>query len=177
MLESDKRHDLDTLAARHLGLKTISYDDVTGKGAKRIGFDQVEVARAAEYAAEDADLTLRVHQALHPRLAAEDKLERLYRDIELPVTEVLFAMERNGVLIDVELLAQQSQELGTRMMEIEAQAHAAAGQPFNLNSPKQIQEILFEREGCRWSRRRPAARRRPTRKCWSSWRWTIRCPS
>ena len=146
LLESDKGHDLETLATRHLGLKTIGYDEVTGKGASRIGFEQVEVARASAYAAEDADITLRVHQVLHPQLAAEEKLERLYREIELPVSEILFAMERHGVLLDAELLARQSQELGARMLEVEAQAHAVAKQPFNINSPKQIQEILFERE-------------------------------
>lgn len=155
IVESDKRHDMDSLAARYLDIKTITYDEVTGKGASRIGFEQVEVARAAEYAAEDADVTLRLHQALYPRLAAEDKLDRLYRDIELPVMEVLFAMERHGVLLDVGLLAQQSQELGTRMMDIEAQAHATAKQPFNINSPKQIQEILFEREGIKPIKKTP----------------------
>jgi DNA polymerase-1 len=137
---------MDSLAQRHLGIATIKYDEVTGKGAGRIGFEQVDVARAAEYAAEDADITLRLHQAMHQALAAEPKLEALYRDIELPVMEVLFRMERNGVLIDAPLLERQGQELGLRMLEIEAQAHAAAKQPFNLNSPKQIQEILFERE-------------------------------
>ncbi len=143
VLESDKPHELGSLAARHCGLATISYDDVTGKGAGRIPFGQVEVARAAEYAAEDADVTLRVHQALAPRLAAEEKLERLYRDIELPVAEILFRMERAGVLIDTQALAQQSDALGRRLMEIEGEAHALAGQPFNLNSPKQLAEILF----------------------------------
>jgi DNA polymerase-1 len=146
VLESDKSHDMDSLAQRHLGIATIKYDEVTGKGAGRIGFEQVDVARAAEYAAEDADITLRLHQAMHPALAAEPRLEALYRDIEVPVMEVLFRMEMNGVLIDAPLLERQGQELGLRMMEIEAQAHAAAKQPFNLNSPKQIQEILFERE-------------------------------
>jgi DNA polymerase-1 len=155
VLESDRNHDMDSLAARHLGLKTIRYDEVTGKGASRIGFEQVDIARASEYAAEDADITLRLHQALHPRLAAEEKLERLYREIEMPVLEVLFAMERTGVLIDAELLTRQSQELGTRLMEVEAQAHAVARQPFNLNSPKQIQEILFEREGIKPVKKTP----------------------
>ena len=146
VLESDKGHDLEQLAARHVGMKGISYDEVTGTGAKRIGFEQVAVDRAAEYSAEDADLTLRVHHALAARLAEEPRLAAVYRDIELPVAEVLFRMERNGVLIDAALLAKQSQELGEKMMAVEAQAHAAAKQPFNLNSPKQIQEILFERE-------------------------------
>ncbi len=145
ILESDKSHDLGSLATRHLGLKTISYDDVTGKGAKRISFAEVPVERAAEYAAEDADVTLRVHQALAPQLAEDDRLERLYREVELPVAEVLFRMERRGVLIDVFALAQQSEELGRSMLALEAEAHGLAGQPFNLNSPKQLAEILFER--------------------------------
>jgi DNA polymerase I len=146
VIESDKGHDMDSLAARHLGITTIKYDEVTGKGAGRIGFDQVDIAHAAEYAAEDADITLRLHEALHPQLAEEPRLEALYRDIEMPVMEILFRIERNGVLIDAALLTRQGQELGLRMMEIEAQAHGVAKQPFNLNSPKQIQEILFERE-------------------------------
>jgi DNA polymerase-1 len=147
VLESDKPHELGSLAARHCGLATIGYDDVTGKGANRISFTQVAVERAAEYAAEDADVTLRVHRALAPRLAAEEKLERLYRDIELPVAEILFRMERSGVLIDSHALARQSDALGRRLMEIEQEAHALAGQPFNLNSPKQLAEILFTQQG------------------------------
>lgn len=147
VLESDKPHDLGSLAARHLGLATISYDAVTGKGAARISFSQVAVDRASEYAAEDADVTLRVHQHLLSRLSVEPTLERLYRDIELPVAEVLFRMERTGVLIDVAAMARQSDELGRRMLELEGEAHGQAGQPFNLNSPKQIQEILFDKQG------------------------------
>jgi DNA polymerase-1 len=146
VVESDKGHDMDSMALRHLGIATIRYDEVTGKGAARIGFEQVDIARAAEYAAEDADVTLRLHGALHPRLAEEPRLLALYRDIEMPVMQILFRMERNGVLVDAALLERQGQELGLRMMEIEAQAHGVAKQPFNLNSPKQIQEILFERE-------------------------------
>jgi len=147
VLESDQSHDLGALAARHCGLATISYDDVTGKGANRISFAQVDVERAASYAAEDADVTLRVHQALAPRLKEDARLDSLYRDIELPVAEILFRMERNGVLIDSAALAQQSDALGRRLMEIEAEAHQLAGQPFNLNSPKQLAEILFNRQG------------------------------
>ena len=147
VLESDKTHDLGALAARHCGLATISYDAVTGKGASRISFAQVDVARAAEYAAEDADVTLRVHQVLRPQLAAEPQLESLYRDLELPVAEVLFRIERNGVLIDAATLAQQSDELGRKIMTLEAEAQALAGQPFNLASPKQLAEILFNQQG------------------------------
>jgi DNA polymerase-1 len=156
VLESDKSHDLGTLATRHLGLPTISYDDVTGKGAARISFAQVALERAAEYAAEDADVTLRVHQVLQPRLVAEPQLEQIYRDIELPLAEVLFRMERNGMLIDVFALAQQSDELGRSMLDIETQVQALAGQPFNLNSPKQIQEILFTRQGLPVIKKTPA---------------------
>jgi len=145
VLESHLRHDMGTLAERHLRLPTISYDDVTGKGAQRIGFEQVSVERATEYAAEDADVTLRLHQCLYPKVQAEPGLEYVYRHIELPAREALFRMERNGVLIDAALLEAQSRELGQKMMELEQQAHREAGQPFNLNSPKQIGEIFFER--------------------------------
>jgi DNA polymerase-1 len=147
VLESDKAHDLGALALRHCGLSTISYDAVTGKGASRISFAQVDVARAAEYSAEDADVTLRVHQALHLQLAAAPELEALYRDLELPVAEVLFRMERNGVLIDADALARQSEELGRKILAIEAEAQQLAGQPFNLASPKQLAEILFNQQG------------------------------
>lgn len=147
ILESDKPHDLGSLAARHAGLKTISYDDVTGKGAARISFAQVDVARAALYAAEDADCTLRVHQVLRPRLQQSTELDTLYGDLELPVAEVLFRIERNGVLIDAAALNRQSDELGRKMMTLEAEAHQLAGQPFNLGSPKQLAEILFTQQG------------------------------
>jgi DNA polymerase-1 len=147
VLESGQSHELGALAERHCGLATIGYDDVTGKGVNRISFAQVDIERAAQYAAEDADVTLRVHRALAPRLAAEDKLERLYRDIELPVAAILYRMERHGVLIDTQALARQSDALGRRLLEIEATAHALAGQPFNLNSPKQLAEILFAKHG------------------------------
>lgn len=145
VLESHLRHDLGTLAERHLHLETISYDDITGKGAQRIGFEQVSVERATEYSAEDADVTLRVHQCLYPQVQAEAGLEYVYRRIELPTREVLFRMERTGVLIDAALLEAQSRELGQKMMELEHKAYSEAGQPFNLNSPKQIGEIFFER--------------------------------
>ncbi|MBK9087129.1 MAG: DNA polymerase I [Sterolibacteriaceae bacterium] len=146
ILESDKGHDLDSLSMRHLGITTIKYEQVAGKGASQIGFAQVDVARATEYSAEDSDVTLRLHQTLHGRLRDEARLEALYRDIEMPVLDILFEMERTGVLIDSAALSQQSHELGTKMMQVERAAHEAARQPFNLNSPKQIQEILFERE-------------------------------
>ena len=143
-LESHRPHDMDNLALRHLGIKTISYDDVTGKHANRISFDQVEIGRATHYAAEDADITLQLHQCLYPAIARNSKLDYIYRQLEMPVLEVLFELERNGVLLDTGLLTTQSNELGKKMLVLERQAHEIAGQPFNLNSPKQIQEILFD---------------------------------
>jgi DNA polymerase-1 len=145
VLESSKTHDMDSLARRHLDVTTISYDDVTGKGANRIPFEQVALDRATEYAAEDADITLRLHHALYPAIAADPKLDYIYGQLEMPVREVLFRMERNGILIDSALLAKQSRELGERVVALEQQAHQLAGQPFNLGSPKQLGEILFQR--------------------------------
>ncbi|MEK6244413.1 MAG: DNA polymerase I [Pseudomonadota bacterium] len=144
--EVHERHDLDTLAQRHLGWKTISYDEVTGKGASRISFSAVDIARATEYAAEDADCALSVHSVLFEKISANEKLKFIYENIELPAMPVLLRMERNGVLIDSAKLEAQSHELGKEMLLIEQQAYQAAGQPFNLNSPKQIQEILFDKQ-------------------------------
>jgi len=145
VLESHKSHDMDNLAERHLSLRTITYDEVTGKGAKRISFEQVSVETATEYAAEDADVTLRLHRALGPQVERDEKLCRIYREIEIPVMHVLAKMERNGVLLDVKLLGELSREFGGKMLEIETKAHEQAGQPFNINSPRQIQEILFDK--------------------------------
>jgi len=147
VLEAHQSHELGNLASRHLGLATISYDDVTGKGASRIGFDQVDIERASEYAAEDADVTLRVRDALAPQIDASEKLAFVYRNIELPVAEILFRMERTGVLLDRNLLAVQSGELGRKMLELEQRAYQEAGQPFNMSSPKQIGDILFAQKG------------------------------
>jgi DNA polymerase-1 len=145
VLESHRPHDLENLVMRHLGLKTIPYAEVVGKGAKQIGFDQVDLDTATRYAAEDADITLQLHQTLSPQLLG--RLAEVYRDIEMPAREVLFKMERNGVLIDSGKLARQSHELGEKIMDIEKQAFELAGQPFNLASPKQLQEILFDKLG------------------------------
>ena len=147
VLESHRNHDMDSLALRWLDKKTISYQEVCGKGASQIGFDEVSIERATEYAAEDADITLRLHQAMWPRIETNDKLRFIYERIELPTARVLQRVERNGVLIDVDLLAAQSAELGTRLLALEQQAHVLAGQPFNLNSPKQLGEILFDKLG------------------------------
>ncbi|MBI3480663.1 MAG: DNA polymerase I [Nitrosomonadales bacterium] len=147
VLESHKPHDMDNLALRHLNVKTISYAEVVGKGAKQICFDQVDLDTATRYAAEDADITLQLHHNLSPQIAAQQGLLHVYRDIELPSMHVLYTMERNGVLLDSALLQVQSRELGEKLLALEARAHEAAGQPFNLNSPKQIQEILFDKLG------------------------------
>ncbi len=143
VLESHKSHDMDSLALRHLNVKTISFAEIAGKGAKQICFDQVDLTLATHYAAEDADITLQLHQALIPQI--EKGLQHVYRNIELPAMQVLYTMERNGVLLDCNLLHIQSHELGIKLNELEKRAFEAADQPFNLNSPKQIQEILFEK--------------------------------
>ena len=141
------RHDMDSLALKYLNRKTIHYEDVAGKGAKQVSFDQVPIATAGPYAAEDADITLRLHQVLWPKLTAEPKLAALFRDIEMPLIPVLSDMERTGVLVDARMLARQSEELAARMQEIEQEAYAVAGEEFNLGSPKQIQAILFDKLG------------------------------
>ncbi|MBI5437747.1 MAG: DNA polymerase I [Nitrosomonadales bacterium] len=145
VLESHKPHDMDNLALRHLNVKTISYAEVAGKGAKKICFDQVDLDTATRYAAEDADITLQLHQFLLPQIEAQSGLQHVYRDIELPGMHVLYTMERNGVLLDCDLLRIQSRELGEKLIALEARAFEAAGQPFNLNSPKQLREILFDK--------------------------------
>jgi DNA polymerase I len=147
VVESHRPHDMDNLASRHLDVKTITYDEVTGKGANRIPFEQVAIERATDYAAEDADVTLRLHEVLYPPLAADPKLDYIYGTIEMPVREVLFRMERSGILIDAKLLGRQSKELGERIVALEQQAHQLAGQPFNLGSPKQLGELLFQKMG------------------------------
>ena len=156
VLESHKPHNMDDLAARHLGVKTITFDEVTGKGAGRIGFDQVSVERASEYAAEDADITLQLHHAMYPQIERDEKLAKIYCEIEMPVMTILQTMERHGVLLDARLLDAQSGELGAKMMELEAAAHKQAEQPFNLNSPKQIQEILFGKLGIKPVKKTPS---------------------
>jgi len=145
VIESHRPHDMDNLALRHLGAKTIKYEEVAGKGASQIGFDEVALDQAAPYAAEDADITLRLHQALYPQLVDEAQLLKVYRDIEMPTARVLRKMERNGVLIDGELLRVQSGQIATRLIQLEAEAYMLAGGEFNLGSPKQIGQIFFEK--------------------------------
>ncbi len=139
------RHDMTSLAGKYLGRTVTSYEDVAGKGAKQVPFNQVPLEQASAYAAEDADITLRLHRALWPKLAAEPGLRELYTRIEMPLVGVIARMERNGVLIDKEMLKRQSDELKEQMQEVEQHAHRLAGQAFNIGSPKQIQEILYEK--------------------------------
>jgi DNA polymerase-1 len=138
------RHDMDSLARRHLAHETIPYEEVAGKGARQIPFSQVDVETACRYAAEDADVTLRLHRALSKKLDAEPKLKSVYADIEMPLVPVLARMEQAGVLVDTGALKRQSGELARRMHEINEQAHAIAGRSFSLDSPKQLQAILFD---------------------------------
>ncbi len=147
VLEAHKPHSLESLAERHLQRKGLSYEDVCGKGVNQIPFGQVDVATASTYSGEDSEMTMQVHRALWPLISADAKLNFVYEQIELPTVAVLQRIERNGVLIDSALLAQQSKDLGERMMALERQAHELAGQPFNLGSPKQIGEILFGKLG------------------------------
>ena len=150
------RHDMDSMAAHLLGVRTIHFEDVAGKGARQISFNQVSVDKAAEYSAEDADVTLRLHRVLWPRLQQLPKLARVYQEIEQPLVPVLQRMERHGVLIDRAMLHAQSGEIALRLREIEALAHSEAGAPFNLESPKQLQQILFERLGLPVQRKTPS---------------------
>jgi DNA polymerase-1 len=143
VLEAHRSHNMDDLAERHLGRTTIRYEDVCGKGARQIGFDEVALDRATDYAAEDAEVTLALHQALWPKLEHLPQLRSVYESIEMPVSKILFEMERTGVLVDRDRLAAQSLEIAHRLTELEARAQELAGQPFNLGSPKQIGEILF----------------------------------
>jgi DNA polymerase-1 len=150
------RHDMDTAVAKYLGVKTIHYEDIAGKGAKQISFNQVDVDRAADYSAADADVTLQLHHALWPQIAALPTLKTVYESIEQPLVAVLYRMERSGVLVDRALLKTQSSELAARMLELQTQAHAEAGGVFNVDSPKQLQEILFGKLGI------PVMRKTPT---------------
>ena len=143
VLESHMPHNMDSLADRHLGMKTIRYEEVCGKGVHQIGFDQVDLKIATDYAAEDADITLRLHLELWPQIKESPGLLYIYENVEMPAMRVLGIMERNGIRIDSVLLAKQGQQVGKRLLELEGEIHKLAGQPFNIQSPKQIAEILF----------------------------------
>lgn len=156
VLESHRTHGMDDLAMRHLGVQTILFEQVAGKGAKQVGFNQVTVETASEYAAEDADITLQLHQNLYPQVQQDNKLDFIYSQIEMPSMEVLFTIERNGVLIDANMLNAQSNEIGMKLVALENQAYELAGQPFNLGSPKQLQEILFGKLGIKPTKKTPS---------------------
>jgi len=141
------RHDMDSLAKKYLGYDTVKYEQVAGKGARQISFSQVDLDTACRYAAEDADVTLRLHHALWPKLQGVPSLRRVYEEIEIPLVPVLAEMERRGVLIDGDELRRQSQQLGKRMLELQQQSYALAGREFNLDSPKQLQAVLFDELG------------------------------
>ncbi|MDG1821150.1 MAG: DNA polymerase I [Methylophilaceae bacterium] len=158
VLESHRTHNMDDLAMRHLGLTTIHFEAVAGKGAKQVQFNEVTVETAAEYAAEDADITLQLHQTLQPHLAKNEKLNFIYRHIEMPSMEILYTIERNGVLIDAEMLNRQSHEIGLRLMALENKAYELADQKFNLGSPKQLQEILFDQLGIKPIKKTPSGK-------------------
>ena len=143
VLESHMPHNMDSLAERHLGMKTIRYEEVCGKGVHQIGFDQVDLKIATDYAAEDADITLRLHLELWPQIQESPGLLYIYENVEMPAMRVLGIIERNGIRIDSALLAKQGQQVGKRLLELEGEIHKLAGQPFNIQSPKQIAEILF----------------------------------
>ena len=138
------RHNMDALAKKYLDHETVHFEDIAGKGAKQLTFNQIEIEKAGHYAAEDADITLRLHQALHEKLAKDKGPLSVFTDIELPLSQVLQRMESHGVLIDSDVLAEQSQAIGARLAELEIEAHNIAGKAFNLASPKQLREILFE---------------------------------
>jgi DNA polymerase-1 len=149
------RHDMDSLARKYLGVDTVHFEDVAGKGAKQLTFNEVPLETAAPYAAEDADITLKLHHTLSRKLQEDEKLNSILQDIEVPLIPVLSKMERTGVLVDSDLLHQQSQELSERMLSLEQRSHDEAGQTFNLGSPKQLQKILFE------ERRLPVIKKTP----------------
>lgn len=141
------RHDMDSLADRYLGLKTIKFEDIAGKGKKQLTFNQIELEQAAPYAAEDADITLRLHRAINEQLSKDETLVGVFNDIEKPLIPVLSRIERNGALVDASMLGEQSIELAERLVELERDAYAIAEKEFNLSSPKQLQQILFEEQG------------------------------
>jgi len=149
------RHDMDSLALKYLGHKTIHFEDIAGKGVKQLTFNQIKLEEAGPYAAEDADITLRLHQTLWPRLAEQAGPRSVFNEIEIPLVPVLSRIERCGALISRELLQAQSGELGERLVELEGRAHELAGQPFNLASPKQLGEILFDKLGLPVIRKTP----------------------
>ncbi|MTD28809.1 DNA polymerase I [Erwinia sorbitola] len=149
------RHDMDTLASRWLNHKTTSFEEIAGKGKNQLTFNQIALEQAAHYAAEDADVTLQLHLKMWPELQKEQGPKEVFEKVEMPLVSVISRIERNGVLIDQNILALHSQELGSRLAELELKAHELAGEPFNLSSPKQLQTILFEKQGIKPTKKTP----------------------
>jgi DNA polymerase I len=155
VLDSTKRHDMDSMAKRFLNIETIHFEDVAGKGAKQLTFNQIDLNEAGPYAAEDADITLRLHNKIYPQLEQDESLKIIYDAIEMPLMPVIQDIEHNGVKVDVDMLEKQSRELAERLIEIEKQTFEEAGESFNLSSPKQIQAIFFEKLGLPVIRKTP----------------------
>jgi len=172
------RHDMDSLAQKYLGHTTVSFQDIAGKGAKQLTFDQISLEQAGPYAAEDADVTLRLHQTLFEKLQAIPSLVSVLTDIEMPLVPVLARIERQGALVDAKLLGVQSVELGEKMVELEREAFAIAGEEFNPGlAQAKLGAILYENSATRFSARPPRARRRPPKRCLPNWPSRIsRCP-
>jgi len=145
ILDSTKRHDMDSMASRFLNVETVHFEDIAGKGVKQLTFNQIDLEQAGPYAAEDADITLRLHQHISAQLNAQPSLQKVYKEIELPLLPILQHIERNGVKVDAQMLADQSHQITQRLAELEQQAYTEAGEEFNLGSPKQIQAIFFEK--------------------------------
>ncbi len=164
---------MDDLALKYLNHSTIHFEDIAGKGKKQKTFNEIDIETAAPYAAEDADITLQLHQTLMPKLQAEPKLESVFRDIEMPLVPVLAKMEHTGVRIDRQMLADQSHELGEKLVALEQEAHLIAGTPFNLNSSKQLQEILFEKLDLPIIKKPRKANRPPPSRYWCNWPKTV----
>ena len=144
VLNSTGRHNMDDLAAKYLGETTVHYEDIAGKGKKQLTFNEIDLEQAGHYAAEDADITMRLHEALWPKLTEDKQLKELYESLEVKLVPVLTRVERNGVRIDTDMMQKQSAEFADKLAELEQQAYEDAGREFNLGSPKQIQEIFFE---------------------------------
>ena len=170
------RHDMNSLALKYLGQKTIHFEDVAGKGVKQLTFNHVNVEEAGPYAAEDADITMRLHRTLWPKLEEQGRLAEVLTTLEVPLIPVLSRIERQGALISRELLVQQSGELGERLQQLQAQAHLLAGEEFNLSSPKQLGHILFEKLQLPAIKKPRRGRPLPLNRCWQSWPWTTRYP-
>lgn len=170
------RHDMDSLAKKYLDYDTVAFQDIAGKGAKQLTFDQIALEQAGPYAAEDADITLRLHQELYAQLSAIPSLASVLTDIEIPLVPVLARIERQGALVDKDLLGIQSIELGNKMVELERQAFEIAGEEFNLGSPKQLGAILYEKLGLPVLKKPARAKPLRLKRCWPSWpRMITRC--